>query len=239
MPKKQTIVKGGKSTWRQKLNRPTQVHELKITLYGSKPPIWRRVAVPSDMRLGDLHGVIQIVMGWDNYHLHQFVVRNRRPKLTKEELSALARSSQWDKLAMRMCRDRCLSDPQFELEEAEDEGKVMLSELAPSVKSKFIYEYDFGDGWEHLVEVVKIGPPSEGIKYPVCIAGKLACPPEDCGGIWGYYEMIEALNAPKHEQHKEFVEWIGGKFDPERFDLEQINAELAKLRLGKKRHLWM
>lgn len=229
MPKKPTITKGRKFTWRQKLEQPTQVHELKITLHGSKPPIWRRVAVPSDMRLGDLHEVIQIVMDWGNYHLHQFVVRNRPPKMTKEELSALAQSSQWDKLAMYMRRDRCLSDSQFELEETEDEGKVMLSELAPAVKSKFIYEYDFGDGWEHEITVVKIGPTAEGVKYPVCIAGKLACPPEDCGGIWGYYEMLEALKDPKHEQHKEFVEWIGGKFDPERFDLNKINAALAKL----------
>jgi hypothetical protein len=182
------------------------------------------------MYLGDLHNVIQIVMGWDNYHLHQFVVHYRRPKLAKEEISALVQSSQWDKLALYMRRDRCLSDPRFELEETEDEGKVMLSELAPAVKSKFIYEYDFGDGWEHEITVVKIGPPAEGVKYPVCIAGKLACPPEDCGGIWGYYEMLEAIQDHKHEQHKEFVEWIGGKFDHERFDLKKINAALAKLR---------
>jgi len=229
MPKKPTITEGKKSTWQQKSVQPAQVHELKITLRGSKPPIWRRVAVPSGIYLSDLHEVIQIVTDWGNYHLHQFVVRYRRPKLTKEELSALAQSSQWDKLAMYMLRDRCLSDPQFELEETEDESKVMLSELAPAVKRKFIYEYDFGDGWEHLIEVVKISPPVEGVKYPVCIAGKLACPPEDCGGIWGYYEMLEAVKNPKHERHEEFAEWLSPKFDPERFDLEKINAALAKL----------
>lgn len=117
----------------------------------------------------------------------------------------------------------------MEVEGTEDERKMRLCELAPAVKSKFIYEYDFGDGWEHDIEVVKIGPPAEGVKYPVCIEGKLACPPEDCGGIWGYYEMLEALKDPKHEQHKEFTEWIGGKFDPERFDLKKINTALAKL----------
>jgi hypothetical protein len=237
MPKKPTIPKGRRSTWRLKPDQPAQVHELKITLRGSKPPIWRRVAVPSDMYLSDLHEVIQIVMGWTNSHLHQFVVPYTQPKPTREELASLDWQARYEKLTM--CRDRCWSDPRFELEETEDENKVMLSELAPAVKSKFIYEYDFGDDWEHLVEVVKIGPQAEDVKYPFCISGKLACPPEDCGGIWGYYEMLEALKDSKHEQHNEFVEWIGGKFDPERFDLEQINSELAKLRLGKKRHLWM
>lgn len=229
MPKKQTISKKKKSTRRQKPGQTMQVHELKITLHGSKPPILRRVAVPSDIRLNNLHRIIQIIMGWDNYHLHQFIVRNRRSKLTKEELHALSQSRRWDKLAMYMRRDRYLSDPQFELEETEDEGKITLSDLAPSVKSKFIYEYDFGDGWEHIIEVVKIGPPAEGVKYPVCISGKLACPPEDCGGIWGYYDMLEAIKDPKHELHKEFIEWLPRGFDPERFDLKRINAALSKL----------
>jgi hypothetical protein len=88
------------------------------------------------------------------------------------------------------------------------------------------------------IEVVKIGPPAEGVNYPVCLKGKLACPPEDCGGIWGYYEMLEVLEDPKHERHEELVEWIGGDFDPEQFDLDEINAELAELRTGKNRRLW-
>jgi len=230
MPKKPTITKGRQSTRRPKTAQPEQVHELKITLRGSKPPIWRRVAVPSDMYLSDLHEVIQIVMGWTNSHLHQFVVRNRQSKPPADEMRMLFQNGQWDALAMRMRRDRCLSDPRFELDDAEDESKVMLSELAPVVKSKFVYEYDFGDGWEQPIEVVKIGPPAEGVKCPVCIKGKLACPPEDCGGIWGYYEMLEAVKDPKHERHEEFVEWLSPKFNPERFDLEKVNAALAKLR---------
>jgi len=230
MPKKPAIRTVKKIWMRAKAVQPTKVHELKITLRGSKPPIWRRVAVPSDIRLSNLHWVIQIVMGWGNYHLHQFIVPDYRPKPTRGEMQVLGRSGQWEKLAGYMRRDRYWSNPQFELEEAEDESNVKLSELAPEVKSKFIYEYDFGDGWEHEVKVVKIGPPTEGIKYPICLAGKLACPPDDSGGIWGYYDMLEVLKDPKHEDYKDTREWIGKNFDPERFNLEKVNAGLAKLR---------
>jgi hypothetical protein len=210
------------------ISQPAQIYELKITLRGSKPPIWRRIAVATDIRLSNLHQVIQVVMGWGNYHLHQFVIRNHRAKLTREELSSLSWQERYEKLIK--CRDRCWSDPRMELEGAEDEKKMKLCDMAPAVKSNFIYEYDFGDGWEHEIKVVKIGPPVEGVKYPVCIAGKLACPPEDCGGIWGYYDMLEILKNPKHKQHKEFVEWIGGKFDPECFNLDEVNATLRRLR---------
>ena len=209
---------------------PTQVHELKITLRHSKPPIWRRIAVPSDMKLSDLHIVIQVVMGWTNSHLHQFVVRNSKPKLTSEERRSLDMLTMFDRL---VARNRCWSDPRMGLEEAEDETKARLCELAPTVKSKFLYEYDLGDGWEHQVQVVKLGPPAEGIEYPVCLKGKLACPPEDCGGIWGYYNMLEVLKDPTHEEREDLVEWIDGSFDPERFDLDRVNAELAQIRSGE------
>jgi hypothetical protein len=117
----------------------------------------------------------------------------------------------------------------MEIEGAEDERKMRLCDLTPAVKSKFIYEYDFGDGWNHQIEVVKIGPPAEGVKYPACLDGKLACPPEDCGGIWGYYEMLEVVKNPKHERYEELSDWLGGNFDPERFDLDGINKMLEKL----------
>lgn len=207
--------------------QPAQIHELKITLRGSKPPIWRRIAVPSDIRISDLHKVIQIVMGWDNYHLHQFIIPNTQSKPTREELASLDWQARYEKLTM--CRDRCWSDPRMEVEGAEDERKVKLCELAPAVKSKFIYEYDFGDGWEHEIKVVKVGPPVEGVNYPVCLAGELACPPDDSGGIWGYYGKLEILKDPKHEDYEDTLEWMGDDFDPERFDLEKVNAALAKL----------
>jgi hypothetical protein len=215
---------------------PTQVHELKITLRRSKPPIWRRVAVPSDIKLSDLHIVIQIVMGWSNSHLHQFVVRNNAPKPTFEDLRSLDIRARIKRMAMS--RDLCWSDPRMGLEDAEDETKATLCDLAPAVKSKFIYEYDFGDGWEHKIETVKIGRPAEDMEYPVCLKGKLACPPEDCGGIWGYYNMLEVLKNPAHEDYEDIAGWIGGSFDPERFNLEGINAELAQMRSGQGRFSW-
>ena len=184
--------------------------------------------MPSDMRLNALHDVIQIVMGWTDSHLHQFIVADQRPKPTSNEIRLVGRSGQWDKLAERMQRERYLSDPRAELENAEDERKVKLCDLAHAVKNKFIYEYDFGDSWEHLIEAVKIGPPIDGVKYPVCLAGKLACPPDDCGGIGGYYDMLEAIKDPKREDYEDMLAWVGEDFDPERFDIDEINAALAR-----------
>jgi len=238
MAKKPDIHTGKQIRQRATSTQPQQVHELKITLRGSKPPIWRRVAVPSDMRLSDLHIVIQTVMGWTNSHLHQFTVRNAKSKPASDEIRKLLQNEQWDKLEQCMCRDRCWSDPRMEVDGADNEKKAKLCELAPSVKSKFIYEYDFGDGWDHNIEVVKVGQPAEGINYPVCIDGKLACPPDDCGGIWGYYDKLEVLKNPKHEDYKDTLEWMGKNFDPERFDLDGVNGQLAELRSGKSRRLW-
>jgi hypothetical protein len=170
------------------------------------------------------------------------------PKPTRQEISQLSRDEQWEELHRRMNRERSISDPEFELEDAEDEFAVTLQEIAPTVKSKLTYWYDFGDDWYHRIDVVKVGPPAEppkppkppespeppeppeGVAYPVCLAGKLACPPEDCGGIWGYYEMLEALKDPKHENHEDMLEWLGDGFDPERFDIDEVNAVLAELR---------
>jgi len=226
---KKPINQAGRRIWqREKTVPPSQIHELKITLHESKPPIWRQFAVPSDILLSDLHKVIQVVMGWTNSHLHQFTIPNAQPKPTKEELTSLDWQGRLERLTMQ--RDRCLSDPRMEIEDAEDESKVKLCEIAATVKSKFIYEYDFGDGWDHVIQVVKIGPPAEGVTYPVCISGKHACPLEDCGGMWGYYEKLEVLKNPKHEDYEDIAEWVGEYFDPERFDVEEINAQLAELR---------
>jgi len=208
-------------------NQPLQIYELKITLRNSNPPIWRRIAVAADICLSDLHRVIQVVMGWDDYHLHQFLVSNTRLKLTREELASLDWQARYERLTL--CRNRCWSDPQMGIEGAEDEYKMRLCDLVPAVKSKFIYEYDFGDSWNHQIEVVKIGPAAEDVKYPICLGGKLACPPEDCGGFWGYYEMLEVSKNPKHERYEELSYWLGENFDPDRFDLDKINKMLAKL----------
>lgn len=180
------------------------VYQLKITLRGSKPPIWRRVQVPGSMALDALHMVIQIAMGWDESHLHQFFVGN----------------------ATYAPPDPGFVDPFFS---AEDEARARLHKIAPEEGAKFTYEYDFGDSWEHTILVEKILDPDPDTRYPRCVAGRMACPPEDCGGIWGYYQLLDTLADPKAPDHAEIVEWIGGDFDPTAFSLDEVNAEFEML----------
>lgn len=183
---------------------PAKIYVLKITLKRSKPPIWRRVAVPSDIKLSDLHDVIQTVMGWHNCHLHQFAARDGRRFGS--------------------------SDPDFGLEDVYDEQRYRLHDIAEGKGARFDYEYDFGDGWEHRIEVVKAGPPERDVAYPVCLAGKCACPPEDCGGIWGYYDMLKALEDPRHEMHQTYREWLSRDFDPDVFECQAVNGLLGRVR---------
>ena len=213
-----------------------QVYVIRMTLNGSKPTIWRKLAVPSDITLGELHEVIQIAMGWTDSHLHQFVLQDKGLKPSPQEIARRIRQDDFDGAFMdRMGGRRVFvttvtpwGEP-GEME-GEDEDAVTLVEVCPKAKSKLIYEYDFGDGWEHTVEVQKILEPEPGVEYPVCLGGKKACPPEDCGGIWGYYELLDAIADPKHDRHDELREWLGGEFDPDAFDLEEVNAVLAQWR---------
>jgi hypothetical protein len=208
------------------VKKARSAYQLKVTLKGMRPPVWRRVVVPGRFDLEELHWVIQIAMGWTNSHLHQFVFKVPREAPRPSDMS------RWmaGEFAIRLSAirgERVFSDPSFELEDIEDEAKVSLDELSLSERDKFRYEYDFGDGWDHDVLVEKIAPIERSATYPRCLAGRRRCPPEDCGGPWGYGEMLEALGDPAHERHREFVEWIGGDFDPERFDLAAVNAAMA------------
>ncbi len=178
------------------------IYQLKITLRDSRPPIWRRVLVPGDFSLRKLHQVAQIAMGWTDSHLHQFTVGGTY-----------------------------YGEPHPDDEmEMNDERRFTLNRIAPREKSKFAYEYDFGDSWDHEVLVEKIFPPEPGVKYPLCVKGKRACPPEDVGGVWGYDKFLKAICDPKHEEHDSYLEWIGGEFDPEAFDLDEINQELRRVK---------
>jgi len=111
-----------------------------------------------------------------------------------------------------------------------DERKYRLGDLVPGERSQFAYNYDFGDYWQHVLVIEKTLPPQEGIRYPVCLAGARACPPEDVGGISGYDNFLQALKDPDHPEHQEFLDWIGGTFDPEEFDVDQINQKLRSIR---------
>ena len=181
------------------------LYQLKIALIGSDPPIWRRVVVRSDMPLDRLHDVIQRVMGWTDSHLHQFIVGNTYYGVPDPEMMGLD-------------------------SETLNEKQYTVAQLAPTVKSKFIYEYDFGDDWLHKVVLEKIVPPDPEFKQPVCLAGANACPPEDCGGIGGYLELLEILADPRHSEHESMKEWLGYEFDPTYFNLELANEVLRRLK---------
>jgi hypothetical protein len=176
----------------------TPIYQIKVTLEYSKPPIWRRFLVPGDITLAKLHYVLQMVMGWTNSHLHQFIVGGTYYGEPHPDYG-------------------------FEMR---DERRVRLNQIAPREGFKFGYEYDFGDSWLHQVLVEKVLPPEPGQRYPVCIKGRRACPPEDVGGVWGYDDFLEAIRDPDHPEHEDYWEWIGGEFDPEAFDLDEINELL-------------
>lgn len=181
--------------------KPSTVYQLKVTLLDIRPPIWRRLQVPASITMEKLHYALQDALGWTNSHLHQFV------------LGA-------DRFGMRLIdEDR----------ELLDERKYRLKDLVGE-KSRFAYEYDFGDGWEHLVVVEKVLPAAPDTRYPLCLAGKRACPPEDCGGPFAYADFLVALSDPADPRHDELLEWIGGPFDPERFDLTDVNSALRTSR---------
>jgi Plasmid pRiA4b ORF-3-like protein len=179
-----------------------QVYQVKILLQHIKPPIWRRVQV-KDCSLAKLHDIIQSCMGWDDYHLHDFEIGGER----------YGDPAQWQ-------------DGFGDELEVGNEGKVKLSQLAARGIKKFQYTYDMGDTWQHLIQIEKPLPSEAGVRYPRCIDGKRACPPEDCGGPWGYGDFLEAIGDPKNERHEDLREWVGGEFDPEHFDIEKINEEL-------------
>ena len=109
-----------------------------------------------------------------------------------------------------------------------DSRRTKLSKAVPHEKARLTYEYDFGDSWEHQILVEKIQPPHPGAQYPVCLAGKRACPPEDCGGICGYGELLEVIRDPTHEEYESMMEWLGGSFDPEEFDIARVNRWLQR-----------
>jgi hypothetical protein len=183
------------------------LYQLKMTLKWSDPPIWRRVVVRSDMPLHRLHGVIQRVMGWTDSHLHQFIVGNKYYGTPDPQMMAFGFGNQ-----------------------ILNEKRYTVADLVPAVKTSFVYEYDFGDGWEHKIVVEKILAPDPEFQHPVCLAGANNCPPEDCGGIGGYSELIEILADARHPEHESKKEWLGYDFDPARFSLEIANGVLRRLK---------
>jgi hypothetical protein len=180
------------------------IYQLKVVLAGSKPPIWRRIQVPGRSTLAALHHVLQRTMGWDDDHLHEFVVG--------------------DVSYGKPAREDDLFVPKML-----DESRVKLKDVIPTAGKSFRYIYDFGDDWIHDIKVEKVLIPDEGVSYPLCLEGENACPPEDSGGIYGYYEKLEIIKDRNHPDYEDIIDWLGRRFDPSFFNLEAINRSLRKL----------
>jgi hypothetical protein len=164
---------------------------------GTRPPVWRRLLLPGEMTLGDLHQAIQAAMGWHDGHLHAFDI------------------------AGRQYRDRHTVD------DVADENRLTLNSLLKSGGARFAYTYDFGDNWEHALVIEKPAPAGEATSYPACLGGKRNCPPEDCAGAWGYQHLLDILADPAHPECADQIEWIGEEFDPDEFPVGTADAAIA------------
>jgi hypothetical protein len=181
-----------------------QIYQIKVTLLRTRPPIWRRLLVPANMNLAALHAMLQLAFDWQDCHLHEFRVGQQR-------YGALE-----------------MLDPGYS-HSLLDESKFRLRDLVKRVGDKVLYTYDLGDDWQHSVALEKIVATEAGIKYPICIGGKNQAPPEDSGGIPGFYNLQEALADPDHEEHEDLLEWLGEDFNPGVFSKDAINERLRKV----------
>ena len=174
-----------------------EIISLKVTLQGIRPPIWRRLLVPGKMTLGHLHEAIQAAMGWHGGHLHQFDIDGR-----------------------------AYGNPRT-VDDVADQARLTLNGVLKAGVTRFTYLYDFGDNWDHIIGIEGKKPPVDGQTYPVCVAGKRNCPPEDCGGAWGYQDLLAILDDPSHPDRDDWIEMIDDDFDPEAFSLNQANLILS------------
>lgn len=181
------------------------VYQLKITLLDSEPAIWRRIHV-RDGTLAKLHEHIQTAMGWTNTHAHHFKINNT------------------------FYGDPELLQDSFDDRQDKDSTATRISDILPKSGKPFAfqYEYDFGDSWYHEVLFEEIVPAKPGMKYPVCVEGARACPPEDCGGMHGYPDFLAALKDPQHPRHRDLRDWIGGSFDAEAFDAAKATKAMRE-----------
>jgi hypothetical protein len=179
--------------------RSDEVYRLRLTLRDLAPPIWRVIEVPGRITLVQLHRVIQTVVGWLDYHLHEYRIGEVRYGTP---------------------------DTDFGDDDTVDERRKRLRDLVPVAGTRFEYAYDFGDGWEVDVEVEAIEPRRSRQRHPVLLDGARAAPPEDVGGPPGYEHFLEVIADPSHEEHEELMDWVGGEFDPEWLDVEGINEAL-------------
>ena len=185
--------------------KPEAVYQLKVTLDGIRPLIWRRIQVSGDITLFKLHKILQDAMGWQDYHLHMFTIAGKDYSVISREADMLG-------------------------DDFINEKRIRLNRLIPEEKFRFTYEYDFGDSWRHIILVEKILQPADELKHPVCLKGRRSAPPEDCGGIGGYSLLLRALKDPKNPDHEDILNWLEKGYDPEHFDVDAVNERLMKIR---------
>jgi hypothetical protein len=203
-------MKGKRKIFVKKQSPSATTYQIKVELEGIKPPIWRRFLVHSDLNLRMLHAIIQIAFGWQNSHLHQFMIAG--------EFYSDA----------RMNEDRFLDE-----KPVLDEWTTHISVAFTLARDRIMYEYDFGDSWIHIVEFEKKVEGEMDVALAKCVEGARAAPPDGCGGPYGYEELRKALFDPKHEEHDSMVEWLGRPFDPEKCDVEEISRYLRRLKSSK------
>lgn len=180
-------------------------YTLHVQLQEIDPPIWRRLTVPGELPLRQFHQVLQVTMGWYHSHLHQFIIETKNGTASYGE-----------------------PDPEDDYR-LKDDRLVRLAQIAPTVGTTFIYNYDFGDNWNHIVTVEAIETVSRGETYPWCQDGGRACPPEDVGGVSGYASFLDAWRSRSHPEHQDMRRWVGKHFKPELFSVQQVNAALCML----------
>ncbi len=178
------------------------LHRLKVTLRFVRPPVWRRIIVRSDTTLAEFAAILEAAMGWFGGHLHAF-----------EGAGAMYSTP----------------DPEWPSSDF-DERAFSVRDVLPDVGSKLRWYYDFGDGWEHDIVVEEIGPRDPKVEYPICLAGRRACPPDDCGGPHGYAEMLAILSDPTHPEHEHMDEWAPPGFDPAAFDVDEVTSAMRSPR---------
>jgi hypothetical protein len=183
--------------------------QLKIILFQSKPMIWRTFKVTDDYRMDRFHQVIQLVMGWNNSHLHEFRIKGREIGMPDDHFA-------------------------LDFPNLEDETKVRLRDLDLKEKDTFHYLYDFGDSWEHILYVENIS--TEELLNPICLEGERACPPDDCGGEWGYTDLLEILKDKNHPEYEGYKEWLPRGFKPNIFPLKAVNEELVTFGAWHRKH---
>jgi len=193
---------------------PEKIYQVKITIGEFNPEIWRSILIPGDVRLPSLHRIIQIAFGWTNSHLHQFIHNDML-------------------YTVRYPYD----DVWYEMNNVDyNKKKTCLSDLISKENETLVYEYDFGDGWMHDILIEKILPVEPSVRYPVCLDGRRNGPPEDCGGVSGYEELLEVLKDPDHEEYDHYSTWVGEDFEPEHFNPERVNTIFKRSKFYSGKH---